>query len=258
MEGGTMSPSVLFLKIYGNNRSLLRTLDKSPEITYPLTRRASIKDIIEALGIPHTEIGRIISGGRDLDFNFTPIGNEYLEFFPFSKETPVTVPTLLRPVPFSKIHFMVDINVLKIARNLRMLGINTTHVPESDLIGIVAKANEEQRILLTRNTDLLKIKSVIFGQLLRSENHLQQMVEVVDRYSLTPLLNPFSRCLNCNALLSDVDKNEILHLLEQLTIKYYDIFKQCKVCKKVYWQGSHHEKMMNTLNSHIFSTTSDT
>jgi uncharacterized protein with PIN domain len=246
-----MSSSTLYLKVHGNNRDLLRTHVRTAEIAYPLTRRASIKDIIEALGIPHTEIGKIISGGHELDFHYVPTSNESIDIFPFSKDIPTTAPTALRPQPLRKIHFMADVNVLKLARNLRMLGIDTTHVPDSNMIEIAQQANTEERILLTRNRDLLKINKVVFGQLLRSEYHMEQLSEVIERYSLLVFIKPFSRCLSCNTRLHNVNKKDILDLLEPLTIKYYDIFKQCLLCKKVYWQGSHHEKMLNTLNAHI-------
>lgn len=238
-----MSSSSLFLKFFGNNRKLLRTENQNGELQYPLTRRASIKDIIEALGIPHSEVGKIVSDGSERDFQFLPKGMERIEIHPFTRLIPVTSSTLLRPEPFSSLRFMVDINALKLGRDLRMIGLDAVTVPEASLTEIALEANRGQRILVSRNRELLKIRNVVFGQLLHSENHQLQLQEVCERYAVDSLIKPFSRCLSCNGILQAVAKVAILHLLEPLTKKYYDEFRQCVLCSKVYWRGSHHQKM---------------
>jgi hypothetical protein len=138
---------------------------------------------------------------------------------------------------------MVDINALKLGRNLRLVGLDTVTVPDGSLTEIAAEATRGQRILVTRNRDLLKIRSVVFGQLLYSEQHQVQLQEVCERYAVGSLIKPFSRCLSCNGILQPVAKDAILHLLEPLTIRYFSEFRQCVQCGKVYWRGSHHEKM---------------
>lgn len=238
-----MSSSCIFLTFLGSNQKLLRTEAQNGELLYPLTRRASIKDIIEALGVPHSEVGKIVLAGKELDFQFLPEGLERIEIHPFTRLIPVTTPTLLRPEPFSSLRFMVDINALKLGRNLRLVGLDTVTVPGGSLIEIAAEANRGQRILVTRNRELLKIRSVVFGQLLYSEQHQEQLREVCERYAVNSLIKPFSRCLSCNGILRPVTKDAILHLLEPLTIQYFNEFRQCVQCAKVYWKGSHHEKM---------------
>lgn len=246
-----MSSSCIFLTFLGSNRKLLRTEAQNGELRYPLTRRASIKDIIESLGIPHSEAGKIVSGGNELDFHFIPKGMERIEVHPFTRLIPVTSPTLLRPEPFSSLRFMVDINALKLGRNLRMIGLDTAIVPDGSLTEIADEANRSQCILLTRNRELLKIRSVVFGQLLHSELHQVQLQEVCERYAVDSLIKPFSRCLSCNGLLQPVAKDAILHLLEPLTKKYYNEFRQCLLCGKVYWRGSHHEKMARLIEAYV-------
>ena len=238
-----MSSPCIFLTFLGSNQKLLRKEAQNGELLYPLTRRASIKDIIEALGIPHSEVGKIVLAGKELDFQFLPEGLERIEIHPFTRLIPVTSPTLLRPEPFSSLRFMVDINALKLGRNLRLVGLDTVTVPDGSLTEIAAEATRGQRILVTRNRDLLKIRSVVFGQLLYSEQHQVQLQEVCERYAVGSLIKPFSRCLSCNGILQPVAKDAILHLLEPLTIRYFSEFRQCVQCGKVYWRGSHHEKM---------------
>lgn len=244
-----METTFVSLKIHGDIRDLVRPPSAAGLMQYPLNRRATIKDIIEAIGVPHTEIGRIICDELQLTFDFIPAGGEQIELYPFTSNIPVNEPTVLRPEPFSNIKFLVDTNVAKLARNLRMAGFDATAVTTAEILKIARQANDEERIILTRNRELLKVRTVCFGQLLHSENPLQQMVEVVQRYNLQCSFRPFSRCLCCNGVLIPVEKEQILDRLEPLTKKYYNDFEQCGSCGKIYWCGSHHEKMAEMLRS---------
>lgn len=244
-----MSQPVLQLRFIGNLKGLLCKDKATGIVHYPLTRRASIKDIIEALGVPHTEVGKITFDRDESGFDYLPETSTIVEISPFTNEISITTPTRLRPAPFSDYRFLVDINVRKLGRNLRILGFDAADIIGSDLVAIAEQANEEQRIMLSRNRELLKIRTIQYGQLLRSENHQEQLIEVVDRYGLQTQIKPFSRCLSCNAKLRLIDKKDVLHLLEPLTKKYYSTFKQCEQCKKVYWRGSHHEKMMQLIDA---------
>ncbi|WP_136806024.1 Mut7-C RNAse domain-containing protein [Desulfosediminicola flagellatus] len=244
-----MTEPILQLHFTGNLKGLLRKSRETGIVYYPLNRRASIKDIIEALGIPHTEVGRITRAETELGFDYLPEKDTVIQVAPFNDDISVTMPSLLRPAPFADHTFLIDINVLKLGRDLRMIGFDATDITGTNLQTIAQQATEEQRIVLTRNRELLKINAINYGQLLRSEDHQTQLVEVLERYRLFTQIKPFSRCLNCNGTLVNVDKNDILHLLEPLTKKYYSTFKQCGHCNNVYWRGSHHKKMMQLIDS---------
>lgn len=246
-----MNSSPLFLHFHGLTRQLLKTPAADGNVVYPLTRRAAIKDIIEALGVPHTEVGYLETAQVEVGFDFIPAESSSVDVFPFTADCKVTEPSLLRPKPFPSLRFIVDVNALKLARNLRMAGIDTTVFSSAATDEVVATANEEGRIIVTRDRDILKRKEVIFGQLLRSEDHVQQLREVIDRYSLWDHIVPFSRCLSCNGNLEPVSKKAILHLLEPLTKKYYFEFRRCRSCAKIYWKGSHFEKMSTMLEQFV-------
>jgi uncharacterized protein len=214
---------------------------------YPLVRRASIKDIIESLGIPHTEIGRLLHGRQELDFSFVPRGKETLLVDPLSPLVPPIKPSTLRPEPLDELRFLVDVNVGKLARLLRMAGLDAAAVTEHRPIGdVAADAAADRRILLSRNRDLLKLRSVVFGRLVRNQDPTRQFEEVSRLYNLSAYYRPFSRCMACNGLLHPVDKTDILDRLEPLTIRYYHRFHQCSSCGRLYWRGSHHQHMART------------
>ncbi len=235
----------LFLTLRGNTLDLIRRIPAvDGTITYPLSRRASIKDILESLGLPHTEIGRILLDGQEQTFEKIAEDGEHFEIHPLSPALPPTVATTLRPVPLATCIFLVDINVGRLGGLLRMVGCDAEAVgPDSADTDIIQKAVGEGRILLTRNRELLKQRKLIFGHLVRSEEPDQQLREIVYLYGLQNQLRPFSRCIACNSQLVEVEKEAIIDRLLPLTKKYYHQFKQCSGCGKIYWHGSHHDKM---------------
>jgi len=238
-----MNSPCLYLNFHHDLQELLKKNQAGQIVKYALTRRASLKDIIESLGIPHTEVAQIFLKNKELDFCFIPVGGEEIDIFAFSDKRSAFSSTLLRPQPSSPLKFMVDVNVQKIARNLRLIGIDTTMVPDLHLVEIGEVAAREHRILITRNRELLKCNSVIHGNLVRSENHGIQLQEVLKRYRLKSQIRPFARCIACNGDLHSISKNAIFDRLEPLTQKYFNTFKLCNNCGKIYWQGSHHKQL---------------
>ena len=233
----------VYLLFHKDLQTLLPGKRAAKVLKYALTRRASLKDIIESQGIPHTEVAQILLKKKELGFGFNPVGGEEIDILPFSDEISVFTSTMLRSQPFCSLKFMVDINARKLARNLRIIGIDTTMVPVARLVEIGSIATSQQRILITRNRELLKCNTVIHGHLLRSENHVIQLQEVVKRYKLKPHIKPYTRCTICNGDLRSTTKQAVYQRLEPLTRKYFNTFKLCKDCEKVYWQGSHHDQM---------------
>ena len=234
-----VSESVLTLTFHDSLAGLLNKDIRHGRIQYALNRRASIKDIIESLGIPHTEIGKIIVHGAETGFDYLPSLDVAIHIHPMTRAVVASLPNTLWQERWSFDAFMVDVNVMKLARNLRIAGFDTTIVPELDLVDIGAVASEQERVILTRNRQLLKCSTVMFGQLLRSEEHRIQLREVASRFGLASRMQPFSRCLTCNGSLEPVKKKSIEHLLKPLTRKYYTQFKRCTLCQAIYWHGSH-------------------
>ena len=222
---------------------LSRKYQGNTEIDYPLNRRASIKDIIEALHIPHTEVSAIFFDNREITFSHIPEAGESIFLHSFTPGTNVTRSTLLRPDPLLTTSFIVDINVGKLARLLRMSGFDTLYDPQWQEKEIAELAAADRRILLSRNRDLLRRKCILWGHLVRTEQPEKQLAEVITLFGLHDAIQPFSRCLLCNALLQAVEKTAIVHRLEPLTRKYYRKFHICPDCEQIYWRGSHHKRM---------------
>ncbi len=217
-------------------------------VHYPLNRKASIKDIIESQGVPHTEVGQIVVQGLPQDFSYIPGAGEHVLVRSIQPPFDVSSPNRLRPRSFSEIRFVVDVNAGKLAPLLRMLGYDTFFDHELGDEQIALLAHEQKRIVLSRDRALLKRGRIEFGRLIRSARPGDQLREVVIFFGLKPL-NLFSRCLRCNHALRDVDKNQILHRLQPKTRKYYSRFSICPGCERIFWPGSHWEKMNSLMKN---------
>lgn len=217
-------------------------------VLYFLNRRASIKDIIESAGVPHSEVYRLLLQGRDIDFAYIPNKDDQIEVLPFAAPVDVCAATVLRPQSLTSIAFVVDVNVGKLASLLRLLGFDTTFPRKISDSLLADLAWREHRILLSRDCNLLKRKKVVYGHLVRAVDPEDQAAEIVNLYGLAEQCKPFSRCMACNGLLFSVAKEEVMPRLEPLTKKYYDEFTQCSQCARIYWPGSHRDRMQAFLD----------
>lgn len=233
---------------HGDLRQLLSSRWRTADpIVQPVTRAASIKDAIESFGVPHTEVGDIACDDRPVDFQRRVEAGQRFDIFPHPTPWNVTRPTILRPVPLPELRFVVDVNAGRLARYLRMAGFDTLYDPCWDDSAILAALQNEPRLLLTRNFELLKRKQVVFGRRIRTDHPLHQLREVVRLFGILGLPHPLSRCLECNMPLEPVAKRDILPRLEPLTIRYFEVFSICRGCDKIYWGGSHVFRMRKIL-----------
>lgn len=216
-------------------------------LAYAVNRRAAVKDVIEALGAPHTEVGRILAGGREVGFGHILEPGQEVEVFAVPAPLDVTRPTFLRPEPLEGVLFQVDATCGKLARLLRLLGLDAAYDRNLDDAAVAGKAAAEGRIVLTMDRALLKRAQVAYGRLVRRCHPPDQLTEVLDFFGLKGPFSPFSRCLHCNQPLVPASKASVLHRLEPLTRKHFAAFSHCPSCDRVYWAGSHHERMLEWL-----------
>jgi uncharacterized protein len=141
------------------------------------------------------------------------------------------------------IKFILDVHLGKLARWLRMLGFDTLYRNDYVDPEIVAIAVREERVILTRDLGIMKRRAVTRGYHIQSTKPEVQLQEVLSRYALLDQIRPFHRCIVCNGLLQNVPKEAVVAHLEPKTIRYYDEFFQCEACRKIYWRGSHFDRM---------------
>lgn len=193
--------------------------------------RQSVKHLIESLGVPHTEAGIVLINGKE--GQLSEIAVDSSSIFVNSADS----------IPPVEPRFVLDGHLGRLAAHLRMLGFDCLYRPEYEDSHLARLAQEDRRILLTRDRRLLMRKSVEYGYCPRSLDPRQQLVEVVKRYGLAGKIAPFFRCIRCNQRLVHVSKDVIQDRLEPLTKKYFNEFRICPDCQQIYWKGSHLGRM---------------
>ena len=203
----------------------------------------AVKDTIESLGVPHTEVGFIVINNRPSRF-FAQLGDgDRIAVYPDLPQRNQYPGGGLKEKPSKNPKFILDSHLGKLARHLRLLGFDVIYkrdFPDEEIIRLVKKAN---RIVLTRDIGLLKNKLISCGYWVRSIDAAKQIKEVLKRYELIQKIRPFSRCLECNGKIKKVAKKKVLPLLPPKVQRYYDKFYRCDDCRKIYWQGSHYEQL---------------
>ncbi len=172
---------------------------------------------------------------------------DIVHIHPHEPPVDITRDSELKPGFKQGIKFLVDVNVGKLAKLLRMLGYDTAYHPEWKDKEIAEIACRENRVVLSKDKGLLKRGQILWGRLLRGKLPQEQFRETVSFFGLCKSENLFSRCLSCNTELVSVEKSQIIHLLEPKTKKYFEQFYRCPSCKKIFWPGSHYAKMREWL-----------
>jgi len=200
-------------------------------VTTPCARAATTKHMIEALGVPHTEVGQVQVNGMDAGLAHLLAEGDLVEVYPGAPDPPV--PAL----------FVADAHLGGLARLLRMAGFDTLYDNNFHDAEIAAISIEQKRIVLTRDRDLLIRKGIMHGCYVRPLKAEPQAQQVLDRYGLARQARPFTLCLHCNAPLRTAEKSAVEAALPPQVRALHHDFSRCDVCGRVYWKGSHWQRM---------------
>jgi uncharacterized protein with PIN domain len=211
--------------------------------------RVSIKDMIESLGVPHTEVVAIVVNGRPQDFSYLVRNGDQIDVYPISIAESVAPYMPLRPPVSAPPRFILDTHLGQLASYLRMLGFDTLYRNDYEDSELAYIASAEQRILLTRDRGLLKRGILTHGYYMRETDPQRQVAELLQRYDLAPAIRPLHRCIRCNGLLQPIAKEQISDRLEPKTREHYHEFSICASCGQIYWKGSHYQKIRAFLHS---------
>ncbi len=220
-------------------------------VPYCFNGHPGIKDAIEALGVPHTEVDLIVVNGESVGFDYPLAHGDRVAVYPVFESFDISPIFQLRDEPLRKTAFILDVHLGKLARILRMLGFDVLYRTDYDDPEIIHIALTEHRIILTRDRRMLFNRSITHAHWLHSTHSETQAREVIERFDLHEQIRRFLRCPVCNGLLQPVEKDAIIDQLEPLTKKYYTEFYQCSDCRKVYWKGTHYDHIIDKLNGII-------
>ncbi|MFF5204760.1 Mut7-C RNAse domain-containing protein [Streptosporangium sp. NPDC000396] len=187
---------------------------------------ASLGHLVESAGVPLTEVGAMVVNGRREPSWYRPSAGDTVDVLP-----------VRRPQRVESARFVLDVHLGTLARRLRLLGIDAAYRNDRDDDELIAQANAERRILLTRDRGLLCRRALSSGAYVRGARPDEQLADVLERFA--PPLSPWTRCTACNGLLSPVAKTDVEHLLPGGTRRCYDTFARCQSCGHLYWRGAH-------------------
>ncbi|MFD9129958.1 Mut7-C RNAse domain-containing protein [Kitasatospora sp. NPDC059571] len=193
---------------------------------------STLGHVVESIGVPLTEVGELLVDGGPVGTPYIPRGGERVE-----------VRGVVRPQALpGPARFLLDVHLGKLARQLRLLGVDTAY--ESTDIGdpaLAARSAAEQRVMLSRDRGLLRRRELWAGAYVYSHRPEEQLRDVLSRFA--PPLAPWTRCTACNGVLRTADKASVQGRLEAGTERSYDVFAECAACGQVYWRGAHHSRL---------------
>jgi hypothetical protein len=232
------------LRFYAELNDFLRDAWKQKRFRLELNRRTSVKDLIESLGVPHTEVEVILANGTSVDFSYIVRDKDNLSIYPMFESVDVSPILKLRDEPLRETKFVLDCHLGRLARYLRQFGFDTLYRNDYNDDDLAEISSTQHRILLTRDRNLLKRSIITHAYFIRDHDPRKQLDEVIRRFDLKSQIIPFGRCTRCNGIVQEIDKTAIENQLEPKTRKYFDTFWQCSSCGQIYWEGSHVKHML--------------
>jgi uncharacterized protein with PIN domain len=227
------------LRFYEELNDFLPAALRRTDIVQPCNRRTSVKDMIESFGVPHTEVELILVNGNSVDFSCIVHAGDRISVYPVFEALDISPLLRLRPAPLRTPRFIIDVNLGRLARYLRLLGFDCRYGNDLNDADIAQISVAESRTVLTRDRALLQQRIITHGYFVRACQPLEQVREVLARLDLYRQVQPFTRCTRCNGRLERVDKQAVLAELQPKTRKYFDEFQRCTGCGQIYWKGSH-------------------
>jgi len=237
-----------WFRFYEELNDFLAPERRKTEFPYRCARAATVKNAIEALGVPHTEVELILVNGESVDFSYRVREGDRVSVYPKFEALDVGPLVRVRPRPLRETRFIADAHLGGLARLLRMLGFDTLYDNTYDDFDICMQAKREGRIILTRDREMLKCRSITHGCYVHARKPQEQLKEVVERLQLASSVRPFSRCLHCNLLLAPIPKERVLERLPPTVAQVHERFSTCEGCHRVFWEGSHWERMRALLS----------
>ena len=218
-------------RFYEELNDFLAPERRKQEFSAPCARAATVKHMIEALGVPHTEVELILADG------------DRISVYPKFEALDVTPLLRLRERPLRETRFVADSHLGGLAHLLRMAGFDTLYRNDFGDQEIVDLSVAEARIVLTRDRELLKLRELTHGCYVHALKPSLQFKEILRRLDLFGSLRPFTLCLECNRPLRDIDKAAVLDRLPPSVRERYARFTTCDACGRIYWEGSHWQRM---------------
>lgn len=233
----------------GDLKDLLKNDGKGLGMSVEFPGKRSVKDLVQSLGVPHTEVGKIRVKDQWIDSSYVLHEGDTVEVFPVSPGK--------TKIDTDNPGFICDVHLWKLARRLRLLGFDTRFNPQWDDAELADICHKERLVLLSRDRGLLKRNKVEHGLLIRNTDPEKQVSEVLQRLRISAKAAPFTRCLVCNGLLEPVSitgklfEKKIKPQLPPNILDWCKEFHFCPTCEKAFWKGSHYKKLIRMIDRYL-------
>jgi uncharacterized protein with PIN domain len=244
------------LRFYAELNDFLPCRRKQVTFVHTFATRVSVKDLIESLGVPHTEVDLILVNGESKDFGYHVKDHDRVSVYPVFESMDMRPVLKVRPQPLRETKFVLDVHLGRLAAYLRMLGFDSLYSNKVSDEELAQVSFRQRRILLTRDRGLLKRSLVTHGYWVRETRPRQQLLEILRRFDLFGSIQTFQRCLKCNGQLKRIDKHLIVERLPRHTRQTREEFQHCPECNRIYWKGSHYERMLVFLGQLVRNSSS--
>lgn len=241
-------------RFYSGLQSFLGKNADSGSIVHSFVVPGSVKDAIEACGVPHVEVDLILINGEPAEFGARISDGDLISVYPRFMTLDVSTVTRVRPVRPAGPRFVLDGHLSKLAGYLRLLGFDTVCVPHAADHDLVRTSVRERRVLLTRDVGLLKHAALIHGAFVRATAPREQLREIVGRYALHTQIQPFTRCMRCNGKLAPTDPQDVTDEVPPGTRHRFDGFCRCESCRQIYWRGAHYPRLAEIIEDARLAT----
>ncbi len=243
---GSASVMVSF-RFYEELNDFIAPERRRREFDFSCASGVNIKHVIEAFGVPHTEVELILVNGVSVAFTEHLQQDDHVSVYPRFEAFDIGSLLSVRAHPLRVTRFVADAHLGGLARLLRMAGFDTIYDNHFGDAEIVRIAGRDGRIVLSRDRDLLKRRGISHGCYVHALKPDPQLSEILARLDLAASMRPLSLCLECNSPLRPVDKALVIDALPACVRERQEQFSTCDSCQRVFWEGSHWRRMHERL-----------
>ncbi|MBS0511622.1 MAG: Mut7-C ubiquitin/RNAse domain-containing protein [Proteobacteria bacterium] len=236
-------PATASFRFYEELNDFLAPQHRRHEFQACCARAATVKHMIEALGVPHTEVELVLVNGESSTFDRLLRDGDRVSVYPRFETFDITPLLRVRAHPLREMRFIADAHLGGLAHLLRLTGFDTlydNHYADDEIERI---SGREHRIVLTRDRELLKRRTITHGCFVHALKPALQIAEIFERLDLARSARPFTLCLECNTPLRAIDKASIEDRLPEGVRERHQRFSTCDGCQRIFWEGSHWQRM---------------
>lgn len=225
-------------RFYEELNDFLPPARRKREFDVRCDRGATIRNVIEALGVPHTGVELVLVNGESVGYERRLRDGDRVAVYPKFETFDVTPLLRVRPRPLRTTRFLADARLGGLARLLRLLGFDTRYEGGGSDARLEAQARDEGRIVLTRDPSLLERRGITHGCLVHATRPREQLREIVEQLDLRRSARPFTRCLACNGDLAPAEESAVAALPPPRVRDRPPRSTTCRHCGRVYREGS--------------------